>query len=202
MSSKPESGNGEEHRLRMQALQAEMRARMRAATERRGLVIVNTGDGKGKTTAAFGILARMLAHGRTCAVVQFIKSANDAVERILRGPLLKWHHVGDGFTWDTQDRAGDIASCREGWSLALDYLKSTELDCLLLDELNVVLAFDYLPMGEVLEALRARPPNQTVVITGRGAKPELVELADLVTEMKEIKHPFKAGVKAQPGIEL
>jgi cob(I)alamin adenosyltransferase len=202
MSSPSNSGTEEEHRERMRALQTEMRAKMRAAREHRGLLIVHTGDGKGKTTAAFGMLARMLAHGRTCAVVQFIKSANDAVEHLLRGPLLTWHRVGDGFTWDTQDRAGDIVSCQAGWKLAVDCLQSPSIDFLLLDELNVVLAFDYLPKAGVLAALRAKRPDQHVVITGRGASPELIELADLVTEMREIKHPFKSGVKAQLGIEL
>lgn len=202
MNPTPERETEEEHRLRMQALQSEMRARTRAATERRGLVIVHTGDGKGKTTAAFGIVARMLAHGRRCAVVQFIKSGNDAVERLFRGPLISWEHFGDGFTWDTQDRAGDIASCRAGWSAALAHLASPDVDLVLLDELNVVLAFGYLQLDEVLAALKAKRLDQHVIITGRGAKPGLVEVADLVTEMREIKHPFQSGVKAQVGIEL
>jgi cob(I)alamin adenosyltransferase len=191
-----------EHKKRMRALQAKVRAKMRAAKDRRGLIIVHTGDGKGKTTAAFGMLARMLAHGRRCAVIQFIKAGSDAVEKLLRRPLLNWHRVGDGFTWDTQDRAADIASCKAGWKFALGYLKSPDIDFLLLDELNVVLSFDYLPKDEVLSALRAKRPDQHVVITGRNACPELIALADLVTEMKEIRHPFNAGVKAQVGIEL
>jgi cob(I)alamin adenosyltransferase len=190
------------HRRKMQALQVEMKAKMRAAQTKRGLLIVHTGDGKGKTTAAFGMLARMLAHGRRCAVVQFIKSGRDPVAKLLHGPLLRWHRVGEGFTWDTQDRAADIASCREGWALARGYFQAADVDFVLLDELNVVLACDYLPRGEVLATLRARRPAQHVVITGRGALPELIELADLVTEMREIKHPFKAGVKAQRGIEF
>jgi cob(I)alamin adenosyltransferase len=196
----PESEAG--HRERMKALQTEMRAAMREAKDRRGLLIVHTGDGKGKTTAAFGMLARSLAHGQRCAVIQFIKSGSDAVEKLLRGPLLSWHRVGEGFTWDTQSRARDIASCQEGWRLALGYLKSPETDFLLLDELNVVLDFNYLPKDEVLAALRAKWPSQHVVVTGRNACPEIIGLADLVTEMREIKHPFKAGVKAQVGIEL
>ena len=190
------------HKGRMKTLQAKVRAAMRAAKDNRGLIIVHTGNGKGKTTAAFGMLARMLAHGRRCAVIQFIKSGSDAVEKLLRRPNLSWHRVGDGFTWDTQDRAADIASCREGWRLALGYLKAKETDFLLLDELNVVLAFGYLPRKEVLAALRAKRPDQHVVITGRNACRELIDLADLVTEMKEIKHPFNSGVKAQVGIEM
>lgn len=191
-----------EHRAAMESLQAEMHAKMRAAKEKRGLIIVHTGDGKGKTTAAFGMLTRMLAHGKKCAVVQFIKSGKDAVESLLQRSNLSWHRVGEGFTWDTQDRAKDIASCREGWTLALNYLRNQELDFLLLDELNIVLGFDYLPLEEILSALKTKSPKLHVTITGRGAKPELIELADLVTEMRELKHPFSDGVKAQAGIEF
>lgn len=185
----------------MKALQAEMHSKMRAAREEKGLLIVHTGDGKGKTTAAFGMLARQLGHGGRCAVIQFIKSKVDAVETLLAGPLLQWHRVGDGFTWDTQDRASDIARCREGWALALGYLKSPDVDFLLLDELNVVMSFNYLPEEEVIAALREKRADQHVVVTGRGAPAKLIELADLVTEMREVKHPFKAGVRAQAGIE-
>jgi len=190
------------HREQMEALQAEMHAKMRAAKERRGLLIVHTGHGKGKTTAAFGMIARMLAYGKKCAVIQFIKSGGDPVEKLFRGPNLSWHRVGDGFTWDTQNRAADIASCREGWALALGFFENPEIDFVLLDELNIVLAYDYLPLEEVLTALRARRVDQHIVITGRDAKPALIELADLVTEMRELKHPFKAGVQAQRGIDF
>jgi cob(I)alamin adenosyltransferase len=192
----------DEHRDAMQALQAEMDAKIAAAQEKRGLVIVHTGDGKGKSSAAFGMLARQLAYKRRCGVVQFIKSGADSVERVLRGPLLEWRSVGGGFTWNTQDRAADIAMCREGWEIALGWFKNPEIDFVLLDELNIVLAYKYLPVDEVLAGLRTKHPMQHVVITGRGALPELIELADLVTEMREIKHPFKTGVKAQPGIEF
>ncbi len=200
--STPPAVTEAEHRAAMQALQSEMDAKIRAAQEKRGLVIVHTGDGKGKSTAAFGMLARMLAHGRRCAVIQFIKSGHDAAERVLRGPLLTWHSVGGGFTWNTQDRAADIARCREGWTLATGYFQNPEIDFVVLDELNIVLGCDYLPKAEVLAALRAKRLAQHVVITGRGALPELLELADLATEMRELKHPFKAGVKAQAGIEF
>lgn len=203
MNSRPAPAETEEeHRERMRILQEEMRAKVRAARDRRGLIIVHTGNGKGKTTAGFGMLTRMLAHGRRCAVVQFIKSSNDAVERLLRGPLLTWNHVGDGFTWDTQNRAADIACCEEGWRIAQRHFADPEMDFILLDELNVVLQFDYLPRAEVLAALRAKRPDQHIVITGRNAHPELIELADLVTEMTEIKHPFAQGVQAQVGIEF
>lgn len=179
-----------------------MRARIAAARDRKALLMVHTGDGKGKSTAAFGMLARMLGHGRRCAVIQFIKSGDNAVERLLRGPLLEWHRVGGGFTWDTQDRAADIARCREGWTLALRCLVDPGLGLLVLDELNVVLSFNYLPLDEVLAGLRGRSPELHVAVTGRGAPAELIAAADLVTEMREIKHPFAAGVRAQPGIEF
>jgi cob(I)alamin adenosyltransferase len=144
----------------------------------------------------------MLGHGRRCAVVQFIKAGDQAVARLLRGPLLRWHYVGDGFTWDTQDRAADIARCREGWEIACGYLRDPGVRLLVLDELAIALSFGYLPVGEVIAAIRARAPGKHVVITGRGAPAALVAAADLVTEMREIKHPFSQGVKAQAGIEF
>jgi cob(I)alamin adenosyltransferase len=192
----------EEHRERMRALQEEMRAKVRAARDKRGLLIVHTGDGKGKTTAGFGMLTRQLAHGRTCAVVQFIKASNDAVERLLRGPLLTWDHYGEGFTWDTQDKAADIACCRAGWARALEHFADPEMEFVMLDELNVVLQLGYLPVDEIVAALKARRPDLHVVVTGRGAPHELSAAADLVTEMRVIKHPFDAGVQAQAGIEF
>jgi cob(I)alamin adenosyltransferase len=203
MNTTPSSNSSDEkHREDMQALQAEMRKKMQAAKDKHGLLVVHTGNGKGKSTAAFGMVARSLAHGRKCGVVQFIKSTPDAVEKIFRGPNLTWHSVGDGFTWDTQDRAGDIAKCREGWRLACEFFKDESVSLVLLDELNIVLSMDYLPKDEVLAVLRQKRDDLHIVITGRGALPELIELADLVTEMKEIKHPFAAGVKAQLGIEF
>jgi cob(I)alamin adenosyltransferase len=192
----------EAHRERMAAIQTEMKQRAALAKEKRGLVIVHTGDGKGKTTAAFGMVARMLAHKRRCAVIQFVKSKPDAVEKILHSSDLMWHAVGDGFTWDTQDRAADIARCREGWALACGYFQDPTVNFVLLDELNLVLSYEYLPKDEVFAALRAKRHDQHIVITGRGAVPELIELADLVSEMRMIKHPFKSGVKAQLGIEF
>ena len=191
-----------EHRERMQALQAEMHAKINAAREKRDLLIVHTGNGKGKSTAAFGMLARNLGHGRRSVVVQFIKSGDTATARVLRNPLLEWHRTGEGFTWDTQNRAADIASCRQGWDLACAALQNPEVKFLLLDELNIALAHNYLPVEEVLAALKSRVPGKHVVITGRGARAELIAAADLVTEMTEIKHPFKSGVKAQVGVEF
>ncbi len=191
-----------EHRERMRELQEEMRAKMRAAKNRRGLILCHTGDGKGKTSAAFGMVARQLAHGHKVAVVQFIKASNDHVERLLRGPLLSWDHYGEGFTWDTQDKAADIACCRRGWARALEHMADPEVDFVLLDELNVVLQLEYLPVAEIVEALRKKRVDQHVVLTGRGAPKEIIEVADLVTEMRAIKHPFDIGVPAQAGIEF
>lgn len=189
------------HRAAMQVKQEEMHAKINAAQQSRGLVIVYTGDGKGKSTAAFGMLNRMLGHGTRCVVVQFIKAGDAAVERYLRCPLLYWHRCGEGFTWDTQNRAGDIEAVRIGWEIALQAMQDPGIGLVLLDELNVAMAHGYLPVGEVVAGLRGRMPSQHVVLTGRGAAAELVAYADLVTEMREVKHPFKAGVKAQAGIE-
>ncbi len=186
----------------MQALQAEMRRKLQGAKDRHGLLMVHTGNGKGKSTAAFGMVARMLAHGRKVGIVQFIKSTPDAIEKVLRGPNLRWHAVGDGFTWDTQDRAGDIAKVRQGWNHALEFFNDPAVSLVMLDEINVVLSMDYLPIEEVIQALKARRPELHVVMTGRGAPQPLMDFADLVTEMREVKHPFNAGVKAQLGIEF
>lgn len=200
MSSAPLPSD-DDHREQMKSLQEEMHRKIRSAREKKGLLMVHTGNGKGKTTAAFGMLTRMLAHGNACTVVQFIKSNNDAVARLLHSPLLSWHHVGQGFTWDTQNRAADIACCRDGWSLALEAMADPKVKLLLLDELNVVLHFEYLPRAEIFAALAARRDDLHVVVTGRDAHPDLIALADLVTEMREIKHPFNQGVQAQRGIE-
>ena len=191
----------EDHEARMQALQAEMRAKMAAARDRKGLLIVHTGDGKGKTTAALGMLLRALGHGFNCAVLQFIKGDRATAESLLASPRLTWERVGEGFTWDTQDLERDKAKAREGWEKALARMADPDLKFLLLDELNIVLAYDYLPVEEVIEALKAKREDLHVVITGRGAPEALIALADLVTEMKEIKHPFAHGIRAQAGIE-
>jgi cob(I)alamin adenosyltransferase len=191
----------QDHEARMQALQAEMRAKVSAARESKGLLIVHTGDGKGKTTAALGMLLRALGHGFTCAVLQFIKGDRATAESLLASPLLSWERVGEGFTWDTQDLARDKAKAREGWEKALARMADPDLKFLLLDELNIVLAYGYLPVDEVVGALKAKREDLHVVVTGRGAPEPLIAAADLVTEMKEIKHPFARGVRAQAGIE-
>lgn len=196
------SDENDTHRREMESMQESMHAKIRAAREKKGLLIIHTGNGKGKTTAAFGMLTRMLAHGRKCAVVQFIKSSNDAVAKLLASPNLTWSHFGEGFTWDTKDREADIACCRAGWDRVKEHLADPQIAFLLLDELNVVLAFDYLPRAEVIAALQSRREDLHVVVTGRDAHPDLVGKADLVTEMREVKHPFASGVQAQRGIEF
>jgi cob(I)alamin adenosyltransferase len=182
------------------------RARMLATkTEERGLVIVHTGTGKGKSTAAFGMVMRCLGHGMRVGIVQFVKGAWDTGERhvLARFPeLVDCRAMGEGFTWETQDRARDIAAARAAWEAAKAMIADPGYRLVLLDELNIVLRYDYLPVDEVVAALKAKPRDLHVVITGRNAKPELIALADLVTEMTLVKHPFRSGVKAQPGIEF
>jgi cob(I)alamin adenosyltransferase len=190
------------HEAEMKALQKEMRGKMAAARRRKGLIIVHTGDGKGKTCAALGMLVRSLGHGFKCAVVQFIKGGRPTAESLLHSTLLQWDKVGQGFTWDTQSREKDMKCARDGWELVQRHLADQDLKFLLLDELNVVLSYQYLPAAEVIDALRNKRDDLHVVVTGRGALPELIEIADLVTEMKEVKHPFQQGIRAQPGIEF
>ncbi len=174
-------------------------------TEERGLVIVHTGTGKGKSTAAFGMVLRCIGHGMRVGVVQFVKGVWGTGERVVldRFPeLVTCRAMGEGFTWETQDRARDIAAARAAWEEAKAMIADPSYRMVLLDELNIVLRYDYLPLAEVLETLKAKPRDLHVVVTGRNAKPELVELADLVTEMTLVKHPFRGGVKAQKGIEF
>ena len=174
-------------------------------TEERGLVIVHTGTGKGKSTAAFGMVMRCLGHGMRVGIVQFIKGAWDTGERhvLARFPeLVTCRAMGEGFTWDTQDRARDIAAARAAWEQAKALIADPSYRLVLLDELNIVLRYDYLPIAEVVETLKGKPRDLHLVITGRNAKPELIDIADLVTEMTLVKHPFRSGVKAQAGIEF
>jgi cob(I)alamin adenosyltransferase len=193
------------HRAKMARRKAVQDAEVAGKTEEKGLLIVHTGSGKGKSTAAFGLLLRMVGHGRRTAVVQFIKGAWSTGEREVMarfGDLVTWHTMGEGFTWDTQDKARDIAACRGAWTRAVELMAQPDLALLVLDELNIALRYDYLPLDEVLRDLAARPADLHVVVTGRNAKPALIEAADLVTEMVMTKHHFAAGVKAQPGIEF
>ncbi len=174
-------------------------------TEARGLLIVHTGPGKGKSTAAFGMVMRCLGHGMRVGIVQFVKGAWDTGERLLlqRFPdLVTCRAMGEGFTWETQDRARDIAAARAAWEAAKAMIADPAYRMVVLDELNIVLRYDYLPLAEVLAALAAKPRDLHVVVTGRNAAPALIALADLVTEMTLVKHPFRAGVRAQRGIEF
>lgn len=194
-----------EHREKMQRRKESFEERKARATREQGLLIVHTGAGKGKTTAALGLAFRALGQGLKVGIVQFIKGAIPTGEAALArklGPLLEMHTMGDGFTWNTQDRAQDIASARKAWDQAVRLLRDDSFGMVILDELNIVLKYDYVPLAEVLEELRGKRPMLHVVVTGRHAKDELVEIADLVTEMKLIKHPYKEGVKPQPGVEF
>jgi len=195
------------------ARHAEKAAKRRAArakimatkTIEKGLLIVHTGKGKGKSTAAFGMVMRCLGHGLRVGVVQFVKGRWQTGERgvLERFPeLVTIKTMGMGFTWETQDRARDIAAARAAWEQAKALMADPAYKLLLLDELNIVLRYDYLPIAEIVETLRARRPDLHVIVTGRNAKPELIEAADLVTEMTMVKHPFRSGVKAQAGIEF
>ncbi len=178
---------------------------MAGKTIERGLLIVHTGKGKGKSTAAFGMIFRHLGHGMKTGVVQFVKGAWGTGERMVleKFPeLVTIKAMGEGFTWETQDRERDIAHALAGWEEAKRMIADPDLKMVLLDELNIVLRYDYLPFNEVKSVLEARPLDKHIVITGRNARDELIELADLVTEMEQVKHPFRSGVKAQAGVEF
>jgi cob(I)alamin adenosyltransferase len=173
----------------------------------RGLIIVHTGAGKGKSSAGFGMILRCIAHEMPCAVVQFIKGAWDTGERRLIeghfGDLCQFHAMGEGFTWETQDKTRDIAAARRGWEKAKELIRDERNRMVLLDEINIALRYDYLPVDEVVTFLKTEKPAMThVVLTGRNAKEELIELADLVTEMTLVKHPFRSGIKGQKGVEF
>ena len=193
------------HREKMERRQAARRKVLATKTEERGLLIVHTGAGKGKSTAAFGMILRCLGHGMRVGVVQFVKGAWGTGERtvLARFPdLVTCRAMGEGFTWDTQDRARDIAAARAAWEVATQMIADPSYRLVLLDELNIVLRYGYLAVAEVMAELKAKPRDLHIVVTGRNAPAELVETADLVTEMTLVKHPFRAGVKAQPGIEF
>ena len=207
MSLPADTSEQARHRAKMEKRKAVQDAEVAAKTvTEKGLLIVNTGPGKGKSTAAFGLVLRMLGQGRRTAVVQFIKGAWSTGERTmlerLGSDLLSWHTMGEGFTWETQDRARDVAACRRAWDRALALMAEPGLALLVLDELNIALRYDYIPLDEILAGLTGRPPMLHVVVTGRNAPAALIDAADLVTEMTQVKHHFAAGVKAQPGIEF
>ena len=193
------------HTEAMKALQAERRELMRSKTEERGLLIVNTGDGKGKSTAGFGMVARALGWGQKVGIVQYIKGKWITGERQFFRKFpdqVRYEVMGEGFTWDTQDRSRDIAAAKAAWATSLEMIADPTLDLVLLDELNIALRYDYLDIDEVVAGLGARPEGKHVCVTGRNAKRELLAVADLVTEMTLVKHPFEQGVKAQRGIDF
>jgi len=195
----------DEHKARMERLKASVDRRIEAAQEEKGLLIVYTGGGKGKTTAALGMALRCIGHGMKVAVVQFIKGAIDtAEERALKsfGGQVIFLRMGEGYTWETQNRERDTKFARDAWTAACGFLHDPSYAMVILDEFNIALQHDYVRLEDVLPILRGRPPMQHAVITGRGAKDELIEEADLVTEMKQSKHPFRKGIKAQPGVEF
>lgn len=199
------SDDADRHRAKMANRKAHQDAKLAEKTIEKGLLIVNTGPGKGKSTAAFGLALRMLGHGRRVGVVQFIKGAWETGERqaLARfGDLVAWHTMGEGFTWETQDRARDVAAAERAWAKALELMADPSFGLIVLDELNIALRYDYLDADEVVRALAGRREGLHVVVTGRNARPQLVEAADLVTEMGQAKHHFAAGVKAQQGIEF
>jgi cob(I)alamin adenosyltransferase len=191
------------HAERMARKKALIDSRIAVANQEQGLLLVNTGNGKGKSTAAFGLLARALGHGMKAAVVQFVKGRSDTGEEAFfkQHPAISWHVMGEGFTWETQSRERDIAAAEQGWAVARAHLRDPSVGVLVLDELNIVLKYQYLDLDTVLDDLTARPSMQHVIITGRGALPELVAIADTVTEMQPVKHAYEAGIKAMPGVE-
>ena len=193
------------HKAKMEKRKAVQDAEVASKTLEKGLLIVNTGPGKGKSTAAFGLILRALGHGWRIGVVQFIKGAWSTGERRALeafGDQVSWHSMGEGFTWETQDKARDIAAAERAFAKARELMADPEIRLLVLDELNIALRYDYLPLAEVVATLATRRQDLHVVVTGRNAKPELIEAADLVTEMTLVKHHFAAGVKAQQGIEF
>lgn len=194
----------ERHRERMQRKKELIDRKIAQATIERGVLVVNTGNGKGKSSSGFGMLARSLGHGFKCGVVQFIKGSFSTGEEAFfrRFEELDYHVMGEGFTWETQDKERDIRAAQSAWTIAAKMMADPGYDFVLLDELNIALAHRYIALDDVLAAVAARPERQHVVITGRGAPDALIEAADTVTEMRVVKHAFKAGIKAQKGIEL
>jgi cob(I)alamin adenosyltransferase len=205
MNETNDQTEAERHRAKMAKRKAVQDAEVAGKTVEKGLLIVHTGTGKGKSTAAFGLALRMLGGGHRIGVVQFIKGAWHSAERDALaqfGDQVVWHTMGEGFTWETQDRVRDIAAAERAWAKARELMEDAGIAMLILDELNIALRYEYLDLDAVVAALAARRPALHVVVTGRNAKPELIATADLVTEMTLVKHHFAAGVKAQAGIEF
>lgn len=193
-----------DHREKKAKIKAARDKMMAAKTGEKGLLIVHTGKGKGKSSSAFGMVLRCVGHGMKVGVIQFIKGAWDTAERRVFetfSDLVTFKAMGEGFTWETQDRERDIAAAVRAWEAACEMMDDPDCRMVVLDELNIALRYEYLPLAEVIERLRNRRPDLHVVVTGRNAHEDLIEAADLVTEMTLVKHPFRDGVKAQPGVE-
>ena len=198
--------SNEQYKQKMQRRKEVQEERLAKASEKKGLIIVNTGNGKGKTTAALGMVLRSLGHGYKVAIVQFIKGAWEPAEKAVLGRWegqLEFYAMGEGFTWDTQDRDRDIEKAQQAWQKGLSFIRNPDYKLVLLDEINIALKLGYLKIDDILAGLQEKPEDSHVILTGRGAPPELIEKADLVTEMKLIKHPLKdQNIKAQAGIEF
>ncbi|MFP3873056.1 MAG: cob(I)yrinic acid a,c-diamide adenosyltransferase [Thiohalophilus sp.] len=192
------------HQQRMERKKAVVDEKIARADKDKGLILVHTGNGKGKSSAGFGMVARALGHDMRVGVVQFIKGSFSTGEEAFyrRFPEVQYHVMGEGFTWETRDRNRDTGMANHAWQTARAMLQDPAINLVLLDEINIALKYKYIPLDEVIDALANKPAMQHVILTGRGAKPELIEIADTVTEMKEIKHAFKAGIRAQQGVEL
>ncbi|MEK9498676.1 cob(I)yrinic acid a,c-diamide adenosyltransferase [Photorhabdus sp. P32] len=194
--------NDNQHQKRQQRLKEKVDSRIEAAQLERGILIVFTGNGKGKTTAAFGTVTRAIGHGFRAGVIQFIKGKWENGEKnLLEQHGVNFHVMATGFTWETQSRETDTVACHQVWRHALEMLSDPNLDLVVLDELTYMVSYGYLPLEEVVTALNRRPEHQSVIITGRGCHRELLEMADTVTEMRPVKHAFDAGIKAQKGID-
>ncbi|MFB2758178.1 cob(I)yrinic acid a,c-diamide adenosyltransferase [Shewanella xiamenensis] len=192
----------ERHKARQQKVKAGVDAKIAAAQEEKGILLVLTGNGKGKSTSGFGTVARAVGHGKKAAVVQFIKGTWECGERnLLEGAGVAFHVMGTGFTWETQDREKDTAAALVAWKAAEALLQDESIDCVMLDELTYMVSYHYLDVERVLAALKNRPPMQHVIITGRACHRAIIELADTVSEVQPIKHAFEAGIKAQPGFD-
>ncbi|MBW0278378.1 cob(I)yrinic acid a,c-diamide adenosyltransferase [Shewanella xiamenensis] len=192
----------ERHKARQQKLKAGVDAKIAAAQDEKGILLVLTGNGKGKSTSGFGTVARAVGHGKKAAVVQFIKGTWECGERnLLEGAGVTFHVMGTGFTWETQDREKDTAAALVAWEAAEALLQDESIDCVMLDELTYMVSYHYLDVERVLTALKNRPPMQHVIITGRACHRAIIELADTVSEVQPIKHAFEAGIKAQPGFD-
>jgi len=205
MSDEISDHDAARHKSKMEKRKAVQDAEVASKAVEKGVLLVHTGPGKGKSTAAFGLALRALGHGWRVGVVQFIKGAWETGEKAALarfGDQVSWHTMGEGFTWETQDKARDIAAAERAFAKARELMADPTIGLLILDELNIALRYDYLPLAEVIEVLAARRPELSIVVTGRNAKPEMIAAADGVTEMGAVKHHFAAGVKAQKGIEF